>query len=843
MYLWCKRATPLLLGATLLTGSRLALAAPVSANVEKGASVQVTYLPYIQPSHTSKFGATDTMIVAWQTNETTPNSTPGAPYTVTVQPAGGGASTTVTPIGRVVNNYLASDPQFAALIDPASPTRIPTLFGARVNYYTVLSGLQYNTSYTYTVTGPGLPITGFTATFHTRKTGPVFSFEVQGDEGYYPGIPGQAPLTIDYEARIIHLMNNVQKIALPGQPALPAPDLALNTGDNVYTTGADNNYRDIWFPDWNNNVDSNETGAPFIRSTPLYIVVGNHDVGSTGATANLLADSGATVPGAFGPGPFGGGTGGGDALAYFNNYYFPLNGPAGTDIQYHFNGDSATPSNFLFSYNNVNYTSPTAIEALRASTTVNTGQGPTRQIDHTSNYSFDYGNAHFLFLDANPHVFNNLLPGGPPANPPSFPFPAYPAALREFIINDLDGSNQTWKVVVFHQPAISSGNATVSNDQMRRVSKFLEDHGVNMVFSGHEHNYQRSLPLRALTGIDSTPTKTSSPVVAVDTRFDGVTNTVPNGVLYFVEGAGGNRDFDDNLPNPRGGGLGIDQDDAATGTFSATVNGTPYTFVNGPAAWLDTNLTTDAMKAFVPGAGSGPKITAKFKSKIFSFADMVVNNNTLTLYQITEPLTNASSGTPAQPAPYGTDVNGNPLNDPIPDTVFDPRTLSVTSPPATGTPALLDKITVTKPDVSVGAGRLTVSLSVPPIATPNGTLTYTVTASNQTNYFLTGVQAVVTLPTGTALAGPSTTNLTAQGQDAVITIGPIAPGATGSRAGESPGCGPGWHVLNGAAVVRSATACPLPLTRSRPASLVPPRPRRDTKALPTPLPPNAKELK
>ncbi len=31
---------------------------------------------------------------------------------------------------------------------------------------------------------------------------------------------------------------------------------------------------------------------------------------------------------------------------------------------------------------------------------------------------------------------------------------------------------------------------------MRQVAKLLEDHGVNMVFNGHDHNYQRSLPIR-----------------------------------------------------------------------------------------------------------------------------------------------------------------------------------------------------------------------------------------------------------------------------------------------------------------------------------------------------------
>src|SRR5262249_22678380 len=157
-------------------------------------------------------------------------------------------------------------------------------------------------------------------------------------------------------------------------------------GDNIYIAGADDNYRDAWMKDWNSNTASNERGAPYIRSIPLYIVDGNHDVGGNGATANLLADSGSTTPGSFGPGPFGGGVGGGDALAFYNNYYFPLNGPQGVDIEYRFKGQSLGPMNFLFSYGSTNYTSPTAIEALRASTAVDSGGGTKRQIDHMSNY-------------------------------------------------------------------------------------------------------------------------------------------------------------------------------------------------------------------------------------------------------------------------------------------------------------------------------------------------------------------------------------------------------------------------------------------------------------------------
>src|SRR5215472_13162847 len=98
------------------------------------------------------------------------------------------------------------------------------------------------------------------------------------------------------------------------------------------------------------------------------------------------------------------------------------------------------------------------------------------------------------------------------------------------------------------------------------------------------------------------------------------------------------------------------------------------------------------MSPVLPGAGTGPKITTRLKSKVFSFGDVVVRGNQLTLYQITEPLQPTSSATAANPAPFGTDVNGAPLNDPIPDALVDPSAGNVVSSPATGQSALLDKV-------------------------------------------------------------------------------------------------------------------------------------------------------
>jgi uncharacterized repeat protein (TIGR01451 family) len=712
---------------------------------------EVTYFPYIQPGDNGPLGATDQVLIAWQTNEIPP----GGGYQVSY-----GATTnyglTATPSGRVVDNYLAADPSL-----PVSPFA----YGAHSNYTAILSGLSFDTTYFYKISGPGLPASGFTASFHTRKRGSVFSFAVEGDEGYFPVVPNSSPAKIvDYEARIAHLIYNAGNIPVQGSLSRPPIDFVLNTGDNIYNQGSEGNYRDFFFPVLNNDVDSNETGAPILRSLLYFVVDGNHDLGSTGVSANLLADNSAPR--------FSGNLNGGDALAFYNNLYYPLNGPAGFDIQNTWTGDTSVANAFFFSYLNQSFTSPAAIAAFRASTSVNTGHGATRQIDHMGNYSFDYGNAHFLFLDANPHLFNGNLPGGTVDTVPPPLFTPYPSALANWVINDLDSSKQLWKIAVFHQPAFSSGDATLLNSQMRAVAKILEDHGVNIVFNGHEHNYQRTLPLRA-TSRTAAPASTASgtPAVFIDQTYDGRNQTVPDGVLYIVEGAGGNRDFDGNLAPPRGSGLGVDQDDSATGTATPVAG---LTVPQGPASWLDTNLTNREMINFVPNAGIGPKITTKFKAKVFSFGQVLVNGNALTLYQISEPLSNSSSATLGNPAPFGTDINGTPLNDPIPDTVLDADTGALLSAPATGPAVLLDQWTITKPDVTPS---VTVQLSAPPSATAGGALVYTFTITNNGTLALNGTQLRLTLPSALAFAGLPTDSVTLQGSDAVFTVGRLAPGA------------------------------------------------------------------
>jgi hypothetical protein len=73
---------------------------------------------------------------------------------------------------------------------------------------------------------------------------------------------------------------------------------------------------------------------------------------------------------------------------------------------------------------------------------------------------------------------------------------------------------------------------------MRRLAEVFEAGGVDIVFSGHVHNYERSFPMR----FKANPAAMKSVVGGewtLDKKFDGVARTKPDGVIYLISGAGG----------------------------------------------------------------------------------------------------------------------------------------------------------------------------------------------------------------------------------------------------------------------------------------------------------------
>ena len=98
-------------------------------------------------------------------------------------------------------------------------------------------------------------------------------------------------------------------------------------------------------------------------------------------------------------------------------------------------------------------------------------------------YSFDYGNAHFTVLDTNMPLDKAIQEGKD-------------TGMLAWLKDDLQ-TTQRWKVVIGHHPPYNTGDRGCDARVREHIVPILEEHGVQLVLSGHQHNYQRSKPLRA----------------------------------------------------------------------------------------------------------------------------------------------------------------------------------------------------------------------------------------------------------------------------------------------------------------------------------------------------------
>jgi len=138
------------------------------------------------------------------------------------------------------------------------------------------------------------------------------------------------------------------------------------------------------------------------------------------------------------------------------------------------------------------------------------------------NYSFDYGPAHFVILNSN-------LSGS-----------VHEAKLRQWLERSLKNTKARWKFVCFHAPPFHSTPQHYTSQAMRLWQPLFEQAGVDMVFAGHVHNYQRTWPMQFAP---SAPKRDAKGLVhgkfTLDRTFDGSSNTQPKGVIHIVAGGGG----------------------------------------------------------------------------------------------------------------------------------------------------------------------------------------------------------------------------------------------------------------------------------------------------------------
>ncbi len=95
-------------------------------------------------------------------------------------------------------------------------------------------------------------------------------------------------------------------------------------------------------------------------------------------------------------------------------------------------------------------------------------------------YAFDYGNAHFVALQVD--NYGDYSVG---------------SAQYTWLETDLANTDRPWKFVFFHVPPYSSGwhgsfDADIANIRAT-LPPLFEQYGVNVVFNGHDHDYERSV--------------------------------------------------------------------------------------------------------------------------------------------------------------------------------------------------------------------------------------------------------------------------------------------------------------------------------------------------------------
>jgi uncharacterized protein (TIGR03382 family) len=125
---------------------------------------------------------------------------------------------------------------------------------------------------------------------------------------------------------------------------------------------------------------------------------------------------------------------------------------------------------------------------------------PTSQSGGEYYYSFDWGHVHFVAIDSNCAI------GLSSADRCTF------EEQQQWVEEDLAASTAPWKIVFFHHPPWSSGEHGSQLKMRREFSPLFEKYGVDLVLTGHDHNYERTHPMR---GNEVAPSGTPEPVYLV----------------------------------------------------------------------------------------------------------------------------------------------------------------------------------------------------------------------------------------------------------------------------------------------------------------------------------------
>ncbi len=282
-------------------------------------------------------------------------------------------------------------------------------------------------------------------------------------------------------------------------------------------------------------------------------------------------------------------------------------------------------------------------------------------------YSFNYQNTHFLVMDTDRNVYSS---GSPQYN---------------FVVSDLQSATQNpsidWIIVYLHKFMYTSPSEESAFTSLRSTyHPIFQQYGVDLVLQGHQHNYQRTFPIKYNSNNPSDPTKTS-------TNLNDYSDT--EGQIFAIVGTGG-QNFD---PFSGKANFVVNQQNSKFGMLDVKITndgsrleGKYYT---NDGALFDQFSITKANVA--PVANSQSVSVTKDTPKSLTLSAIDANNDPLT-YSIVVPPSHAilSGGTGAtrtytpNTGYVGTDTFTFKANDGTIDSNIANVSVSVEQPPPGG---------------------------------------------------------------------------------------------------------------------------------------------------------------
>lgn len=124
-------------------------------------------------------------------------------------------------------------------------------------------------------------------------------------------------------------------------------------------------------------------------------------------------------------------------------------------------------------------------------------------------YSFDYGPAHIAVVTSELQAEEDW------------------PVMMDWLRRDMNASDATWKMLMVHRPPYNGNAASGNGRSLAYIPPVVDETGIDLVLSGHDHMYSRSLPLNG-----GKPT--------------------PGGATYLIAGSDSAKYYDNN-----GGGIAL----------------------------------------------------------------------------------------------------------------------------------------------------------------------------------------------------------------------------------------------------------------------------------------------